>query len=316
MLSRRYLRIKILQILYAYFKVEDKDLAQAENELVFSIKKSYELYHFLLLLIVEIRDYALERIEIAKNKKIPTHEDLHPNTKFVDNRFIHQLEENQEFKRYIQKSGSGWTPYRGLIKKLYNDLVDSDYYKAHMEDGNRDYQDDKQLVLNIYRTLIPGSAELYDVLEEQSIYWNDEVPFVIRMVYKTLRVINEKQGDEAALVQFCKDDEDLNFAKLLLRKTALHAPEHKQYIKQTVKNWEMGRIAFLDMLIMYMAITEVIGFPSIPYKVTLNEYIEISKMYSTNKSSIFINGILDKVFHTLKAQNKIHKNGRGMIGEC
>lgn len=314
MISRRILRIKILQLLYAYFQSEDNTIIRFEKELSFSIQKTYDLYHYLLLLITDIADYANSRIEIAMQKKIPTREDLNPNTKFVDNLIIKQLKANKQLNQYLNTSRLSWVNSPELIKKLHNRIRMTPYFKEYMEDASRNYEQDKKLIIDIYTNEIINTESIYQTLEEQSIYWNDEVEFVISMIAKTLKGFKESDGEDAPLLQLFKNEDDREFAIDLFRKSILNKEEFGKLVESYTENWDVDRIAFIDLLIMVMAITEAVSFPSIPTRVTINEYLEISKFYSTEKSSVFINGLLDKIFKFLKDEKRILKTGRGLIG--
>ena len=315
MISRRILRIKVLQLLYAYYKSEDVSLDKVEKELFHSIDKTYELYHYLLLLILEITDYAAGRIEIARQKNFPSDEDLHPNTKFIDNKIIHQIRINSDFNNYLINNKISWVKYPELIKKIYLKIRNSEDYKQYMNDPDRSYENDKKILYNIYTESIATTEDLYHNLEEQSIYWNDEVEFVISIIIKTIKGFKEKDKENVRLFSLFKNDDDIEFVKRLFRKAILHKDEYIELIQRFTQHWEIERIAFMDILILLLAITEVIEFESIPTKVTFNEFLEIAKYYSTNKSSIFINGVLDKIIGHLKENNKFKKQGRGLVGE-
>lgn len=315
MISRRIIRIKVLQILYAYYSSQDKTLNKHEKELFFGIKKSYDLYHYLLLLAIEISNFAKNKIEINRNKHRPTHEDLNPNTKFINNKMIFLLKENKKLDLYLDQSKLSWVNNPELIKELYARLVESDFYKKYMEDENDSFANDQKLVDKMFNKLILYCEELYQVLEEQSIYWNDDVEFNISMISKTLKKFTEFSREEMPLLPMFKDDDDEQFTKDLFRKSIINHDEIRELINIHSKNWDIDRIAFVDILIMQLALTEFLYFPSIPTKVTLNEYIELSKYYSTEKSRNFINGILDKTLKGLKNDGKIQKTGRGLVGE-
>ena len=315
MISRRILRIKILQIIYAYYKSPGSPINKTEKELFFSIQKSYDLYHYLLRLIVTIADYAESRIEIGRNKKIPAYEDLNPNTKFIENKVIDHIRNNKQLCKYLTTNKLSWVNYPELIKGLFDKIKNSRHYKDYMNDHNNSYQDDKKLIIDIYMADIVNYENLYQNLEEQSIFWNDEVEFIISIIIKTIKSFSEDMGELAELLPLYKNKEDIDFVKRLFRKTIINNENYRKLIKEYAENWEIERIAFIDILILQMAITEVIEFSSIPTKVTFNEYLEIAKFYSTSKSSKFINGILDKIITHLKEINKITKTGRGLIGE-
>lgn len=316
MISRRILRIKIMQALYAYYKHNgESSLKNSEKELTLSIQKTYDLYHYLLLLIIDVSDYAESRLELARQKKMPTPEDLNPNTSFVDNQIIAQLRVNAQLLSYIDRQKISWVNSPELIKGIYNNLVNSDVYKIYMQTESHSYKEDKDFVCAVYTHVISTFEALSLELEEQSVYWNDELEFVIGVIIRTLRKFKKDEGEHSSLMSHFKNPEDKSFSPRLLRKVILNYDEYLPVIKQFSKNWEVDRIAFLDILLMEMAIAEAIEFPSIPIKVTLNEYLEIAKFYSTTKSNVFLNGILDKVFLELKKSKKIVKTGRGLIGE-
>jgi transcription antitermination protein NusB len=315
MISRRILRIKILQLLYAYFQSADALLNKYEKELFFSIQKTYDLYHYLLLLILDIADYANARIEIARQKKIPTREDLNPNTKFVDNLIIQQIRTNRQFNQYLNTTRLSWVNSPELIKKLHNRIRMAPFFKEYMEDPVRSYEQDKKLIMEVYTNEIVSAESLYQTLEEQSIFWNDEIEFVISMIAKTLKGFRENDGENAVLMPLFKNDDDKEFARDLFRKVIHYKEEFGKLVESYTENWDVERIAYMDLLILEMAITEAVAFPSIPTRVTINEYLEIAKFYSTEKSSVFINGLLDKIFKHLKDEKRIVKAGRGLIGE-
>lgn len=315
MISRRILRIKILQLLYAYYKNPDASIDKVEKELFHSINKTYELYHYLLLLILDIADYAAGRIEIARQKNYPSWEDLHPNTKFIDNKVIQQLRVNDDFTSYLKNNRISWVNYPELIKKIYLKIRNSERYNEYMQNPDRLFDDDKEILFFIYTSCIATTEDLYHYLEEQSIYWNDEVEFVISIILKTIKGFKENNKENTRLFRLFKNDDDIDFVKRLFRKAILHKNECLELIQKFTQHWEIERIAFMDILILQLAITEVVEFASIPTKVTFNEYLEIAKYYSTNKSSVFINGVLDKIIRYLKENKKITKLGRGLVGE-
>ena len=315
MISRRIIRTKVLQILYAYYASEERSINNSEKELFFCIHKTYDLYHYLMSLLVEIADYAENRIEIKRNKHQPTPEDLNPNTKFVDNQLIKQLRENRVLRAYIEKQKLTWANHPELIKELYLIIQESDFYKQYMETSGRSYTEDRKFAEKVFNNVFLVSEELYQVLEEQSIYWNDDVDFVIAVIIKTLKKFNENSSASTSLMPLFKDEDDREFAKDLFRKAIINHDELQVLVKSHSNNWDLERIAFMDILIMQLAITEFLYFPSIPTKVTMNEYIELSKFYSTEKSRNFINGILDKTLKDLKKEDKVQKAGRGLIGE-
>lgn len=315
MISRRLIRIKVLQILYAFQKTGETSLTKAEKELYFSVGKAFDLYHYLLLLIVDVARYSNSRIELALQKNIKTFEDLHPNTRFVENRVIQQIENNAQFSKYIEEKKLSWVNYPELIKKLYNELSESDFFKTYMDKPESSYKNDKELVLDFYCEIVPKSELFIQTLEEQSIYWNDDIEFTLNMLVKSLQHFKKANPEGTYLMSLYKNDEDKDFVKQLFRKCIVNQNELKTIIHDYTTNWEVERIAQMDILIMMLALTEILYFPSIPVRVSLNEYIEISKFYSTEKSSVFINGVLDKIVGQFRKEKKIKKAGRGLIGE-
>jgi len=302
-------------MLYAYFQNGDGEINKAEKALLFSIQKSYDLYHYLLLLIVEIADYASARIDIALQKKIPSYEDLNPNTKFIENKIISMLRKNLQMGKYLKNTPLTWSHTPDLIKKLHNKIRMARFFKDYMENPERSFEEDKKIIIDIYSKELVAFEGLYQVLEEQSIFWNDEVEFMISMITKTIKGFRESNNEKNQLLSLYKNEEDKEFVINLFRKSIVHQKEYRDIVENFTKNWDVDRIAFMDFLILEMAIAEAIEFPFIPTKVTINEYLEIAKSYSTEKSRIFINGLLDKIFKHLKLTDKIRKTGRGLIGE-
>lgn len=315
MISRRTIRIKVLQILYAYYSLPDKTLSNAEKELKFSLNKAFDLYHYLLALVIELADYAQHRIDTNKAKLVPQYEDLHPNTRFVDNRIIHLLRTNRRLQAYLKQSKPSWVNHPELIKDLFTFLSETDFFKEYMSASSVTFADDRKLVEKIFQQIILISEDLYLMLEEESIYWNDDLDLVVAMILKTLKFFTNQSDEYQPLMAMFKDADDEQFSKDLLRKAVINHDELRQLIENYASNWDLERIAFMDILIMQLALTEFLYFPSIPTKVSLNEYIELSKYYSTDKSRNFVNGILDKALKEMKQDGKVKKTGRGLIGE-
>jgi N utilization substance protein B len=313
MISRRLIRVKIMQVVYAWLNDESSDLNRTEKSLWFNIDKTYDLYHYLMALLLEVRKYAKDKITIASNKILPTYEDLHPNTRFIDNRVLLQLNENTSLLQHIGRKKLSWADHDEVIRKLYHTILASDYYKKYMESPEISYADEKQFVVDILTNEFENLELMYHVLEEQNIFWNDDIEFVISMILRTIDRFKESRPDGGSMLPLFKNEDDREFAKTLVRKTILKYDEYKALIDKHTRNWEIDRIALMDILLMVMAIAEMVEFPEIPVKVTLNEYIELAKFYSTNKSNEFINGILDKIIVELKDEKKIVKTGRGLI---
>jgi transcription antitermination protein NusB len=307
MINRVLLRIKIIQILYAYYKGEGKTPQMVEKELFYSVKKTYDLYYHLLNLAVVITDYALTRIESRKNKLRPTRDDLNPNTRFIDNIFIAQLRSNLHLKDHLKKEKLSWVNDTDIVKALYEQIIASDFYQEYMEAGETDYVSDKDLWKKIFKKVILASEEFDNNIEDQSIFWTDDVELVVSFVIKTIKKFEYDNGVSQPLLPMFKDDEDADFARRLLNGSIKNSASYKEIIDKHTRNWELERIAFMDTLIMEVAITELLEFPTIPVSVTLNEYIEIAKTYSTEKSGLFINGVLDNIVNQFKQENKLVK---------
>jgi N utilization substance protein B len=316
MLSRRLLRIKVVKALYAYFQAGETGSASvkaARKNLRTSIDRAYDLYFQMLWLAVEVRRYAEARIELGRNKHLPSPEERNPNTKFVENELIRRIEESDAVNEYMKKHKLGWVNYPELIKEMYSILVASDYYKSYMESGRGDMADDVAVVKEFFSAAAIEDNELLEaVLEEQSVLWNDDLGFALVMVVKTLEKVREKQADIPVLPEF-KSDDDPAFADTLLVEAIGHWDENLKLVQQFTHNWDIDRIALVDNLIMTTAIVELTSFSDIPVKVTLDEYIEIVKYYSTPGSNSFINGVLDKVVETLTAEGRINKQGKGLV---
>lgn len=312
MISRRLLRIKALKALYAHLKSESDSLMASEKTLVASINKTYDLYFQMLSLIVEVARYADERQQAAMQKKLPTYEDLNPNRKFVENSVIHLIAESDSVNDYLAAHKLSWARYPELIKALYLQLEQSGYYKKYMTSQERSFREDLALVTDFYTNELESSEMLEEVLDEQSILWNDDLGFALIMVTRTLSNMRPSHRDVKVLPKF-KSEEDLDFAMELFEKAAVNYDSNLEVIEQFTRNWDIERIAFMDNVIMVTAMAELVSFPSIPVKVTLDEYIEIAKYYSTASSSTFINGVLDKVVTTLTEEGRINKSGRGLI---
>ena len=313
MISRRIIRTKVLQILYAHVSSADKPINSSEKELHFSIQKTYDLYHLLLILPVELVDYAGRLMEIRKTKNFPTQEELNPNLRFVSNKLISKLKNNKDLAAYIEKNKVNWVNNQEMIKKIYQTMVESDVYKNYLALKEDDFQNDRKFCEDFFAEVLLKSDYVFNEFEEQSIYWNDDLDFVVSMVIKTLKKFKEESSINDHLSSLYKDDEDQEFTVNLFRKTLARSEENRKTIESYTKNWDVERVATMDILIMELAITELTEFPSVPVKVSLNEYIELAKYYSTQRSSIFINGVLDRITKDFKEQGKIVKAGRGLL---
>lgn len=308
MINRVLIRLKIVQIVYAYYQNGGKNLETAEKELFFSLSKAYDLYNYLLLLMVEVTKQANKRLNAAKNKLVPTKEELFPNTKFVENRFIAQLEVNKQLLEFSNNQKKTWENEADFVKTLCDKILESDIYKEYMASETSSYEEDRELWRKLYKNIIFNNIELDQVLEDQSLYWNDDKEIVDTFVLKTIKRFDEKNGAKQELLPEFKDEEDQDFARRLFRRTILNADYYRHLISENTKNWDLDRVAFMDVVIMQIALAEILSFPNIPVSVSLNEYVEIAKLYSTPKSGGFINGTLDGIVNSLKKENKLTKN--------
>ena len=312
MISRRMLRIKVIKALYAHLKSDADSLMASEKTLVASIDKTYDLYFLMLSLIAELAHYAEQRQELARKKQLPTYEDLNPNRKFVENAVVRLIAQSDAVNDHLAARKLSWAKYPELIKTLYSQLEQSDYYKSYMAHAERSWKEDLALVTDFYTRELEECEMLEDVLDEISILWNDDLGFALIMVTRTLSNMRASHTDVKVLPKF-KSEEDLDFAMELFEKAAIGYDSNLLQIERFTRNWDVERIAFMDNLIMATAVAELTTFPSIPVKVTLDEYIEIAKFYSTAGSSTFINGVLDKAVASLTEEGKINKSGRGLI---
>lgn len=307
MINRVLLRTKIVQILYSYYKSDSKSLPIAEKELFHSIQKTYDLYFHLLQLSVEITQHASMVIETKRNRYLPTNEDLNPNTRFIDNSFIAQLKINNQFNAYLTENKLSWVNDLDVVKEMYEEIVKSSIYTEYMTAATTDNAADKDIWRKIYKKILLQSQSLDDSIQDQNIYWTDDIEMVISFIIKTIKRFDISSGSEQELLPMFKDEEDAEFARKLLQGVLTKSDSLRDMIDRNTKNWELDRIAFMDILIMQVALAELIDFPTIPVNVTLNEYIEIAKLYSTEKSSTFINGVLDNIVGELKKENKLIK---------
>lgn len=315
MISRRYLRIKTFQALYAYFQSNDKNLRKVENELFLSIERMHDLYLILLTLGQELIHQSKLKMEEAKKKRLPSEEDLNPNTKFVDNEVFMILANNKKLNALIKEKKLTWDADQELMLKFFNFLKDHPVYQEYMLNKESSFQEDQKFVVDFYKKIIPEYDLLLSEIQDKSIFWGyDEMDFILSMVLKTVKKLNKKSDDNTSILNLFRDEEeDIEFIKDLLKNTINNDDENSVLIADKTKNWDVERIAMVDILLMKMALTELLHFKSIPVKVTLNEYIELSKWYSTPKSKVFVNGVLDKLVAELKENGKLKKIGKGLL---
>tara|TARA_Y100000768_G_scaffold363152_1_gene322559 strand:+ start:121 stop:1077 length:957 start_codon:yes stop_codon:yes gene_type:complete len=313
-LNRRYLRVKVFQAIYAYSQ-SNNDLIVGEKNMLKSINEIYDLFLYEVQLILDVVEMARRNIEQNREKRLPTPEDLNPNMKFVENQVISMLENNEVFTREVEKRKISWGIESDNVKKLWRAIRECDEYLNYMNNPERSFKEDKELIVKLYKNYIVGFEALHHFLEDRSIYWMDDLTVVSINVAKTINHMKYSEDTTRNLLPslFKDREDDVQFVKELYRKTILNDEELSQHIEEKTKNWEVDRIVRLDVILMKMALAEFLYFKTIPVKVSMNEYIELAKSYSTPNSKNFINGILDKLVADLKSKGIIQKVGRGLI---
>lgn len=313
MVNRHFLRKKVLQSLYAYFVSGEDNMQGIEKFMFDNIAKLYQLEIYLLSTILEIRDLELVRIEAAQHKFYPTEQEKNPDMRFVNNVFLGRLNNHQELKDAIAKYHINWVNNKELLQSIWKHFSQSQSYKEFMKKENHLYEDARKIVIQLFKNYIIKSEDLYDVLCEKGFAWECDYDYVCQI---TLQFLKNWQLDEDAQKELpypfdrsdnTKEENDQDFMKFLYENTILHHKEYEPYIDKRIQNWDRERLAFLDVLIIKMAMTEFIYNPYIPLRVTLNEYIELAKEFSTEKSRLFVNGVLDRLITDLRIDNKIHK---------
>jgi len=312
MLNRRHIRIKVLQAFYAFFQSNNEDVLKGEKELFHSIEKIYDLYVFILMLFPSLKRQALIQIEEAKRSEYLRQDIDILKTGFIDNQLVDIIEQSKVLQKISKDRKINWEGdvENDLTKKIFKEVYQTDYYKNLLQSESTSFNDDKDALVQLYKKEICNLEKLHHFFDEKSIYWQDDLDHVSSMILKTLKSITENQ--ELEILPLWKEDE-YEFTQNLFRKAVLQKEENDAVLQTYSKNWEKERLATMDSLLMNLAMTEALEFSSIPIKVTLNEYIEISKFYSTPKSNSFINGILDRIFEDYKKDGKLVKRGRGLI---
>jgi N utilization substance protein B len=310
MINRELIRLKVIQLVYAFYQNEGKTIEMAEKELMFSFGKAYDLYKYLLTLLVDLRNLA-ERKDaslLARQKRLGVQvEGPNPDGILAHNKLLRQLAENKELIEYREKQKSDWIEEESFIKKLYTAFSDSEVFQFYMEKEDFSYAADRELIRKLYKTYICNNEDFDDFLEDHSLYWNDDKEIVDSFVLKTIKRFQEGSTEEQPLLPEFASDDDRQYALTLFRTTLEQGEEMRQLIKENCKNWEFKRLAFMDVIITQIALTEILTFPSIPLGVTFNEYLDIAKFYSTPRSSSYINGLLNGIVRTLKENGTIMK---------
>lgn len=314
MLNRRHLRVKVLQCLYAFFQSGNTSLPSGEKEIIAGIDKIHDLYLHQLSLIIETGHLARQIIEDNRNKRITKKEDHDPNIRFVSNRCLTLLSENPQLEKKLKNNKISWANSPEVVKNIFNHFKTGSHYQTYMSLEQSSFEQDRDLIVALLKYYICENELLHHYYEDKSIYWLDDWELINKMIIKGLKAMNgEAELGGFEVMPLYKDIEDKEFALELFRRTILNEKEFASLIASKTQNWDIDRIALMDIIIMKMALTEILKFSNIPIKVSLNEYIELSKMYSTPKSNVFVNGVLDKLVEELVSKNIINKLAKGLV---
>ena len=306
MINRELIRIKIVQLTYAYYQNGNRNMDNAEKELLFSLAKAYDLYNYLLALIVSVTQEERHRVEIAASRAVREGTE-DPSSRFANNRFAVQLEENKQLNLFMETQKRRWEDDMEAVRKLCDQIEQSTIYKEYMGGEEDSYEADREVWRKIYRTLIQENPDLDAVLEEKSLYWNDDKEVVDTFVIKTIKRFDPANKEDQELLPEYRDEEDRDFAVKLFRATILNADDYQHYMSESSRNWDFSRLAYMDVIIMQIAIAEMLTFPNIPVTVTINEYVDLAKLYSTPRSGGYINGMLDTIARHLIQTGKMMK---------
>jgi N utilization substance protein B len=307
MINRELIRIKVVQLTYAYYQNGSKNIDAAEKELIFSLSKAYDLYNYLLALIVGITHESRRHLEVAQSRAQREGTEM-PSQRFAYNRFAMQLEENRMLNDFMEAQKKNWNDEPEFLKKIYTQITESQIYKDYMAAPEDDYNADREVWRKLYRTLIQDNSDLDALLEEQSLYWNDDKETVDTFVLKTIKRFDEKNKANQELLPEYDSEEDRDYARKLFRATIMNGNEYQHYMSEASRNWDFSRLAYMDIVIMQIAIAEMLTFPSIPISVTINEYVELAKLYSTPRSAGYINGMLDAIARHLIETGRLLKH--------
>lgn len=308
MINRELIRLKVVQIVYSYYQNGNQKPDAAEKELQLSMAKAYDLYNYLLLLLVEINRIAQRSFETKQSRAHRLGETIDMKTKFVNNRFMLLLESNKQLKEFREMTNRTWIDQEEFVRNLWNKIEASEHYQAYMQSDRNDYDEDREIWRQIYRNFICNNEELDSILEDMSLYWNDDKAIIDTFVLKTINRFNPEKGVDQPLLPEFRDPSDEEFACQLLRRTLGNSDYYYSLIAESTRNWDVERLALMDRIIMQIALAEIISFPGIPISVSLNEYVEIAKMYSTPNSGKYVNATLDHIVKKLESENKLIKN--------
>lgn len=306
MINRKLIRVKIVQLTYAYYQNGHHNMDTAEKELLFSLSKAYDLYNYLLGLIVAITQEERRRVDIATRRAEREGTET-PSQRFAFNKFATQLEENKLLNLFMEDKKMSWENDVEAVRKLCDQIEQSPLYQEYMMSDAEEYETDRELWRRIYRTLIQGNEDLDAILEEKSLYWNDDKEIVDTFVLKTIKRFDPANKADQELLPEYDDTEDREYALKLFRSTILNADTYQRYMSETSRNWNFSRLAYMDVVLMQIAIAEMLTFPNIPISVTINEYVDLAKLYSTPKSGGYINGMLDAIARHLVDTGRLLK---------
>lgn len=313
MLTRRHIRIKVLQSIYAFTQRANANLEEQEKFLNYSIVQMTDLYLLLIQLMVELRNQADDFLQRSQQKFLATELEKNPSRNFVDNNVFQLISSYESFAETIKnKRLNYWELDSDYVAIIFKELREQDWYLEYLEKENPTFKNDRDFVLRVYKEIIAPNDKLYEYLEDKRLTWIDDFPIINTAIVKMLSKISEKNISESLIPELFKNKEDYQYALELFRKVVLNEEKLKGEISGKTTNWDQERIADVDLIILKMGIAEFLYFPSIPVRATINEYLEISKEYSTPKSSIFVNGILDNVAKEFETNGKLNKIGRGL----
>lgn len=301
-----------MQSVYAMVHTKSDNLTKEEKFLKHSIDKMSELHALLLNALIEVRQKALQHIEVSKKKYLASSDDINPNTKFVDNKALLALVESQSLAKFTDdKKLTNWELDDEFINIIWSEIRNSPLYERYINTESQSFDEDQQFLIEVFKRIVAPNEKLADYFEDKNLTWVDDIPFVNTWIVKDLG--NLKANKPYRLGRLYKDEQDEDFVVDLFRKVMLNFSEFDQIIDEKTPNWETERIADIDLILIKMALCEFVHFASIPTRVSINEYIEIAKDYSSQKSSFFINGVLDKILKQFSENGKIKKMGRGLL---
>ena len=306
MINRELIRVKIVQLTYAYYQNGNNNIDAAEKELLFSLSKAYDLYNYMLSLMVAVTKEAKEYWNVMERKARREGFDR-PSSKFADNRFVLQLENNRMLNEFLESKKMSWDNHADFVKRLYGRIREAQFYKDYLDNREDNYECDKEIWRKIYKAFIKDNDEIDEMIEDESLYWNDDKEIVDTFVIKTIKRFEEKNGAKQPLLPEYDSDDDRDFARKLFRASILRADEYQRYMNEASRNWDFSRLAFMDVILMQIAIAEMMTFPNIPINVTINEFVELAKLYSTSRSGGYGNGMLDAIAHNLIESGRMIK---------